>query len=63
MKLIIFRPTGEVRQAQLGEWFVDSYGAVFEQRILTCTLYAHPIFTRHEVDATPEILQALGMEG
>jgi len=62
MKLIVFKTTGEVRLAEPGEWFEDSFQGMFEQRITTATLYSHPIFTRYEIEATPEVLRALGME-
>jgi len=61
-KLIVFIPTGEVRRAEPGEWFEDSFQGMFEQRITTATLYSHPIYTRHEIEATPDVLRALGME-
>jgi len=51
MNAIVFIPTGEVRLAEPGEWFEDSFQGMFEQRITTATLYSHPIFTRHEIPA------------
>ena len=51
MNAILFQPTGEVRLAEPGEWFEDSFQGMFEQRITTATLYSHPIYTRHEISA------------
>ncbi len=62
-KLIIFQATGEVRRAEPGEWYEDKYAGLFECRFVCSTTYSHSIYTRHEIEATPEVLRALGMEG
>jgi len=61
-KLIVFKATGEVRRAKQREWFKDSFEGMFEQCLTAETLYSHPIFTRHEIEPTPDVLRALGME-
>ena len=61
-KLIVFKATGEVRRAKHMEWYYflgDYKQNIFE----TNTRYPHPIFTRYEIEPTPDVLRALGMEG
>jgi hypothetical protein len=65
-KLIIFQATGEVRRAKPGEWYenIRMYGRTIEERQSDrSTSMRYPIYTRHEIEATPDVLRALGMEG
>jgi hypothetical protein len=57
-KLIVFRPTGEVRRAEPEEYVLMGQHVIWRR---TGTLSEFPILTRHEIDATPEILKV--MEG
>ena len=59
MKLIVFKPTGEVRRAEPGEWYEDKYAGLFECRFVCSTTYSHSIYTRHEIETTPEVLEAM----
>lgn len=61
MNLIVFKPTGEVRRAKPGERYLR-YGVFEWNTDERETDYIYPIFTRHELDATPDVLRALGME-
>lgn len=63
--LIVFKATGEVRRAEPGEWYgnIRMYGRTIEERQSDrSTSMRYPIFTRHEIHATPDVLRALGME-
>lgn len=61
MTLIVFKPTGEVRRAGRMEWYYR-FGDFIQNTFLTETHYPYPILTRHEIEATPDVLRALGME-
>lgn len=61
MTAILFQPTGEVRRAEPGEWVMTPRGE-FYLWFLATSQAAYPIYTRHEIEATPDVLRALGME-
>lgn len=59
--LIVFKPTGR-RQPVFGDWVRTSAG-----NYVCCSkaaVFCGPwiIYTRHEIEATPETLAVLGME-
>ncbi len=60
MNAILFQPTGEVRRPKGSDWALMADGS-FNQ--LYDSIYEYPIYTRHEIEATPDVLRALGMEG
>lgn len=62
MNAIVFKPTGEMRKAKPLEWVFDD-NSFWQNGDCTETIRFYPIFTCHEVEATPEILRMLGMEG
>ena len=61
-KLIIFQATGEVRRAKPGEWWLSKEGYCCRIDSIKISMDEHPILTRHEIPATPDVLRALGME-
>jgi hypothetical protein len=58
---ILFIPTGEVRRAKHGECLLHTTGDCIQNNSIE-TAFAYPILTRHEIEATPVVLRALGME-
>ena len=62
MNAILFQPTGEVREAKPEEW-CHFHGDIRQNTFVTETSYKYPIYTRHEIEATPDVLRALGTEG
>ena len=62
-KLIVFQATGEVRTPKQNEYFNPDLknGELWQSRGFH--IDAYPIYTRHEIEATPDVLRALGMEG
>ena len=62
-KLIVFKATGEVRRAKKNDWFRYHMSGDYSQWVSQePTNVAYPIYTRHEIPATPDVLKVLGME-
>ena len=59
--LIVFRATGEVRRARQDEYYKDGY-MIYKAGYLDLGGKKYPIYSRHEIEATPDVLRALGME-
>jgi len=59
-KLIVFRTTGEVRRADSHEYCKDGDEIVSGWRLEDSD--PRPIYSRHEIESTPDVLRALGME-
>jgi hypothetical protein len=55
-KLIVFKATGEVRPPKKGEYYSNRHEIKEAHNDFFAEL---PIYTRHEIDATPEILKML----
>ena len=60
-KLIVFKPTGEARRAMRDDWVKTPRGE-FVLWYWNKSESKYPIYTRHEITATPEVLKTLGME-
>ena len=60
-KLIVFKSTGEVRRAKHMEWYYF-FGDYKQNTFETNTRYPYPIYARYEIEPTPDVLRALGME-
>lgn len=78
MNAVLFQATGEVRRAKPGEWWLSKEGYCCRidsikisivpdklwglVRVKFYWMDEHPILTRYEIEATPDVLRALGKE-
>ena len=61
-KLIVFQATGEVRTPKQNEYFNPDLknGELWQSRGFH--IDAYPIYTRYEIEATPDVLAILKLE-
>jgi hypothetical protein len=50
-----------VRRARQDEYYKDGY-MIYKAGYLDLGGKKYPIYSRHEIEATPDVLRALGME-